>query len=225
MFGIIGLLIKKTPRWLKVVSVIGLILWSVTFFFEYEFIISYSRIAMIVSFFLVMLSGFGMDSLFGVFKSDRKPFNQIIYIFLILILVYFANGYTEKMEWDKIILRSVVNGNEYELLPASPVNLYLAQDDLRVFREIEGKRFLSTPWKGLVIGTVTGNTPLESKSSIISSNTLSYNKFLTMTCDQKMKNARRVNLDYVYLREDLSCPVFEQIDQSGEGFRLYKFVK
>ena len=94
-------------------------------------------------------------------------------------------------------------------------------DDLRLFAEIWQKRFLSIPWKGLVIGVATDNYPLDTKPSTLTNKWFSYEEFMNLGCDNKLRIAKDYKIDYVYSGE-FNCKGFELINKSSENLYLYK---
>ena len=100
--------------------------------------------------------------------------------------------------------------------------MYLHPDDLLLFKDIKQARFLSIPWKGLVVGVATGNYPLSSKESIVSNNFLNYNEFMAKNCAGKTKLAQKMKVDFVYSHPFL-CNNFLERGRSQEGFVLYEF--
>ena len=142
---------------------------------------------------------------------------KVYFLFLFLVLSFF---YTNYSGWEKITLK--INGSNYSLSPAAPANKYLTADDLELFREISHKRFLSPPWKGLVLGVATDNYPLNTKDSIVSTNFLYYNNFINETCENKASIAKKAHLAYVYSSE-FNCDKFNLLGVSQENLYLYKF--
>ena len=94
--------------------------------------------------------------------------------------------------------------------------------DVKIFKGIEQKKFLSTPWKGLVIGVATNNYPAVAKEGIMSvGNPQLVSQFLMADCEAKSNLAKNYKLDYIYLYE-FNCPGFTKIDKSSENLYLYK---
>jgi len=223
VFSIIGLYKWKKKIWLIVPIIVGLIYW---FFYSnnlWRFIIEYERVVFATSVLIVLLSGFGLQYFINYLKKKnfvRKYKILEILGFLILIwFLVFSFYYTERDVWAELKLYSVNGGKTYS--PASPANQYLHEDDLRLFKGIEGKRVLTIPWKGIVIGVATDNYPLETKPATITNKFFRYNEFMSVDCDRKREIAKEKEIDYVY-SEKFECGGFEFIGKSEEGLYLYE---
>ena len=127
--------------------------------------------------------------------------------------------YTPRDNWEDLKLYSLIDDGVFS--PASPANNYLVEDDLRLFEGISGKRFLSFPWKGLVIGVATHNYPLETKPATLTNKKFSFSKFMNSNCEDKISIARMEEIDYVYSFK-FDCPGFELKGSSSEGAYLYE---
>jgi hypothetical protein len=135
----------------------------------------------------------------------------------------FIPFYTSQARWEKLILIDQRSG--LKSFPKSPANNYLTQDDLKIFENIKGKKFLSIPWKGTVVGVATGNYPVMTKEGTISKGAEGdANLFLGSSCEKKSEMAEEMNLDYVYFYE-FDCSEFREKARSGENFVLYQFEK
>lgn len=225
-FSIIGLasIFNKKNLTFLVSVIIGLILWVVYMFSSYYFFIDYARVVVLSSFLLVTLSGLGIDSLFKKYSNKiNKQFVLLFKIFTMIIFLLWSLTYTNNLKWQDLTL--MVNGGDgYSVTPAPPANQYLTDEDLNLFKGISKERFLSIPWKGLVIGVATGNYPLHTKQSIVSNNFLNYNAFMNKTCEAKTITANKIKLSYVYSTE-FKCDNFKEIGSSSEGLYLYKFTQ
>jgi len=223
IFSLIGIIsmIKKEKLWLVVPVLVGLFYWWLYSFILKIIIIGHARVVVSTSILLVLLSGFGFHYLFSYLKKydfvRKYKILQIVQILILILFLIFAFSYTQRDDWQDLKLYSVVGG---VFKPASPANVYLQEDDLRLFNFTE-KRFLSLPWKGLVIGTATRNYPLETKPSTITNEITSFNKFMNADCKEKSKIAEEYEIDYIYSKE-FDCKDFEEVGVSEEGLHLYK---
>jgi len=226
-FSLVGLIkiIKQKKFIILTPVIVGVCFWLFYSFSSYYIVIDYARVVIITSILLVMLSGLGLQELINKLLnkypllSNRKIILsvKVYFLFLFLVLSFF---YTNYSGWEKITLK--INGSNYSLSPAAPANKYLTADDLELFREISHKRFLSPPWKGLVLGVATDNYPLNTKDSIVSTNFLYYNNFINETCENKASIAKKAHLAYVYSSE-FNCDKFNLLGVSQENLYLYKF--
>jgi len=226
-FSIVGLfsVIKNKKIFILTPVTIGLSLWAIYSFKDHYFFIDYARVVVLTSFLLIALAGFGLDELLKIFlnkypslfaKSDILiGMSLVVYLFFILSL-----SYTSHDSWRQLSLK--VSNFNYSIDPVAPVNHYLTDDDLELFKTISKKRFLSPPWKGLVLGAATDNYPLESKDSIVAVRFMNYNYFMNSSCEDKVISAQKAKLQYVYSQE-FNCDKFAEIGKSSEDLHLYKF--
>ena len=155
---------KEKKYWFIVSVVLGLVFWVVYSFVTKRIIIEYERVVLTTSVLVIFISGFGIDSFFKVVQNVLgEKFRIIIFILIMLVFLIGSFSYTQREDWKELKLEFVSTGEMLE--PASPANVYLNKDDLKLFEGISEKRFLSHPWKGLVIGVSTSNYPLETKTS------------------------------------------------------------
>ena len=221
IFGAIKIFKKKL--WLVASVLVGLIYWWFYSFMLWRFIIEYERVVFTTSVLITILAGFGLHYLILYLKEIEfiKRYN-LVKLGLIVVLAFFlfsAFSYTERDNWKKLKLYSILSDSRYS--PASPANMYFQEDDLRLFENITEKKFLSIPWKGLVIGTATDNYPLHSKDSTITNGFVKYSEFSKADCEKKTQIARDYGIQYVYLYE-FNCTGFDEIGRSGEGLVLYE---
>jgi hypothetical protein len=227
-FSIIGLIALFNKKNLVIITpaVLSFCLWIIYHFSQYYFFIDYARVVVFSSFLIIALAGFGLDWLIKKYPAIFTEINVLIGTALIVFIFFVLSfSYTDHSVWRTLTLKiSQMGFDDYYVTPAAPANHYLTNDDLRLFKTISKKRFLSLPWKGLVIGATTSNYPLESKNSIVTNKFLSYNEFMASSCDEKIAVAKKAKLSYVYSTE-FSCDKFADVGQSAENLHLYKFIK
>lgn len=213
---------KKYP--IILVTFVGIIFWLIYFFTTKVFIIEHPRIIVITSILLMFFVGVGLDFFLKVIKIlDQQKIMRIFSVTCVIVFGIISCFYPVNNNWDKLILSIKTNNSGFlKLKPSSPINQYLINDDLKLFKDIKGKRFLTIPWKGLVIGILTNNIPLESKSSTITNNFLKYSVFIDSDCDKKEILAKKFKIDFVYSKE-FSCPNFKLIGNSREKLFLYSY--
>src|SRR3989344_231165 len=111
----------------------------------WRFIIEYERVVFTTSILLVILAGFGLHYLLEDLKESKfmKKHKLVKYIkiFILILFIVFAIFYTQRDAWAELKLYSVYSDSSYR--PASPANQYLHEDDLKLFKNISGKKFLS----------------------------------------------------------------------------------
>lgn len=219
-FSVLGLyFVFKNKKWLFCQFVLGAALWIFYSFSEYRIAIGYERVIFFTSIIISIISAFGIEEI-------EKRFN-IKYIEAAIIILFLAlvPFYTQGENWKKFILKNSESGEKF--VPMAPANNYLTPDDLRIFKNIKKKIFLSPAWKGTVIGTATDNYPVLTKGGTItmsSDNMVIYQQFMNADCAGKSKIAKQKNIDYIYSKP-FSCDNFEKRDESSEGFTLYEFNK
>lgn len=228
LLAIFGLYFIYKNKKLTVLAgfILGVVYWTFYSLSSHRLFTEYERIVIITSIIVVIISGFGLSQIENFVKTKfKKPgltFLITAEILALLMFLFLALSYTQQEQWKKIILIHKENGSiKY---PRSPANSYLTDDDLKIFKGIKEKNFLSLPWKGATIGISTQNYPVLAKQgtmSVGSQNVL--DKFMGANCKKKTNLAKKLNLDYIYLYK-IDCPGFKKIARSQEGFTLYKTI-
>ena len=205
--------------------IIGIILWIFYTQSIFYFIIDYARVVVITSILLMILVGFGFDKIFKNILSKyssliNKNIILLIKLFMVFMFLIFSFSYTNSLSWKKLILRISATNYKYSVDPSAPASRFLTNEDILLFN-FSKQRFLAPPWKGLAIGVATNNYPLESKSSIITNTFLSYNEFMSKSCEDKFNDIKKNRIKYIY-SSPLYCDNLLEIGQSSEGLHLYK---
>jgi hypothetical protein len=229
-FVFIGLFLlfrKKTYHFLFP-FMLGVVFWA--FFTQslYFFIIDYGRVAVIVSLLAVIVSGFGFDWAIEKVKKIHPAFSgkipEIIGLGVVLVIFALCSfSYTDKTAWRNLTLTVETPAGERSITANAPANHYLNEEDIALFSPFTKERFLSTAWKGLVVGATTGNYPLYSKPSIITNMIVDYADFRLKDCAGKETIATEAEIRLVYVNEPFHCERFHEIGSSREGFHLYEF--
>ena len=227
LFSVIGLfvVIKKKLFIILAPVLTGLFLWWFYSLSSFFIVIDYARVVVITSILLVMLSGFGFQETAKVIMKRYPKIvnNKVVFYFKIIAIALFivlSLSYTDNSNWQRLVLK--ISNSDLVLLPAPPATNYLQNNDIFLFKEISGTRFLSHPWKGLVVGAATNNYPLNTKDSIVSTKFLYYNDFMNKSCDGKRLDAEKNKIQYIYSYQ-FNCDGFNDIGVSSENFYLYKF--
>lgn len=199
--------------------VMGLLYWIGYVFFENVFVIEYPRIVMVASILLVTYSAYGF---MFIEKWLMRPYIQAgILVCFLGVTIY----YPIEKNWSKFITNPSEDFSSTRIVfPSMPINRYVKEEDLTIFKDIKETSFIAPPWKGLVIGIVTPNKPLETKHSIMRSRIVEYKEFMSMSCEQKNRTMKRYNVGYVYSAR-FNCPHFEEVTQTSEKLILYRFIK
>ncbi|MDD5193949.1 MAG: hypothetical protein PHF67_05190, partial [Candidatus Nanoarchaeia archaeon] len=216
IFAVLGFLslIKEKELWKKswliAPIVVGLIYWGLYSSVFWRFIIEYQRVVVATSVLIVIFSGFGIQYSLNFIKNKFVINNKVLtFIFAIVLILFllFSFFYTARDNWASLKLYS--NGKKISD-PAPPANNYLIEEDLVLFKDIKNRSFIAPSWKGLVIGSATGNYPLDSKQSTITNYLLDYNNFINSNCNLKIQLAKNYGVDYAYSKE-FECEKFELI--------------
>ena len=223
IFGIYS--VYKNKKWLFWQFIFGMLLWIFYSFSGYIIIIGYERAVFFTSIIICLISGFGIVKFEEYLKFKFKnilPYFKYAEAGVIVLFLFLAFFYTQRENWLNLTYINYSTGAES--MPMAPANNYLTKDDLRIFKNIKYSKFFSIPWKGTVIGVSTNNYPLITKGGTItmSSNDPGlYQEFLNSDCAQKYQIAQKINAEYVY-SSLFFCKNFQEINQSREGFVLYK---
>ncbi len=227
IFGFLGLIITFKKK-IHLVSIVflGLIYWLLYSFVTFRVIIEYERVVIFTSIIIVILAGFGLSYLFRILKQTNLfGENKILTFFQIGVLIVFflfSFSYTQRDNWKQLKLHHLSTGQTFS--PGAPANRYLHPDDLKLFGDIEKKNFISSAWKGTVVGVATNNYPLFTKPGTISNNIVNFRKFIQQRCEKKSVISEKYDINYVYSPR-FNCEDFKLIGKSKQGFYLYKFQK
>ncbi len=222
IFGIY--FIYKRKKWLVFQIAAGIFLWVLYSFINYRIIVEFQRAVFFTSVLLVIAFGFGLQKIEKYLKEKSNVATPILkytgigFIVFFLVLTPF---YTRRENWKDLVL---IDKNSDIAFPKAPANMYLTDDDLKIFKDIKQKKFLSISWKGTVIAVATDNIPVLTKGGTITISSDAYRKFIISDCENKSKIAKESNIDYVYTYQ-FYCPDFKEINRSSEGFILYEFQK
>lgn len=207
--------------------------WFLYMLFDGVFIIGVSRIVVITSFFLIVAAGFGLIYLIdGVaemisiqYVSNEciaKRMAVFVGVSSVALSLLLLPSYGGRNTWQKLVITLTDKEGQYNVITGPVVNRYLTADDLRLFEGVKGESFIAPSLKGLVIGVATGNFPLESKSSTITNQLFSYNKFIGLDCAGKARVSQNHHLHYIYA-DQFNCPQFNVVGHSQEGLYLYRY--
>jgi len=225
MFGVFY--VYKNKKWLFYSFLFSAMFWFFYSLTTYRLMVEFERVVIFTSVLTILISGFGIEKLVEYMRSKNKE-NATAWlkgaqIGVLALFLIFVPSYTQRDSWKNLVLKSNTDSSVY--YPKSPANNYLVPDDLRIFKGVENKKFLSMPWKGTVVGVATGNYPVITKEGTISNGSESDAfAFMLSSCEEKNKIAKNYAVDYVYVY-DFNCPGFKKISQSNEGFVLFEVLK
>lgn len=221
------LFIYKNKKWIFAQFILGVLLWIFYSFSIYRIVINYERAVIFMAIIVTLIAGFGLDELAkyisSKFRKIKFPIFKYLEIGAVILFLILIPSYTRRETWRKLILINSADG--MIAYPAAPANNYLVEDDLKIFKNLKDKRFLSLPWKGTVIGVATGAKPVLTKEGTISigSGAILYD-FLNADCPGKEAIAEKLDLDYIYIYQ-FDCPNFQKTAESDENLILYKIEK
>lgn len=204
----------------------GIFFWCMYAYMHKVVIIEPSRIVVITSILLLVVSGIGMQYLWKTKLVQRFVYDDVsmyisyrVLLFIVLLFCIWMN--IQFHPWYKSHMIVLIGKDRRELIPSPPVTRYITQSDIDMFQEFKEKRFISLPWKGLVLGVATHNIPLESKSSTLTNRLLRYEQFIKASCEDKSKLVRKYHVDFVYSTK-IDCPEQFKLEKiSDEGLVLY----
>ncbi len=216
----------KKHIWLAASVFLGLAFWIFYSLSTFRVFIEYERVVILTSILIVIVAGFGLEYLAGLLKRVRffrgNSYVEYLLSAVLICFLFFTFNYTNRDSWKNFTTDAAADG-EF-LIPLAVANNYLVLDDLEVFKNIHNKIFLSLPWKGTVLGVATNNYPASIKTGTIGIYPYLGKQFMAVSCREKSLLAKAYRLDYVYLPK-FTCPEFEFVSSSGEGFYLYQFKK
>lgn len=225
LLAILGsIFIYKNKKWLLTPLFLSILFWFTYALTTYRVMIDFERVVFFTAIIISLVSGFGLEGALRYVdtkvKKTKYPISKYIEVGALLLFLLLIPFYTQRENWLKLILIDPINGAK--VFPKAPANNYLTEDDIRIFKDIKDKRFLSIPWKGTVIGVATDNYPIATKEGTISvGSEKTADIFLNSDCVGKKRIIKENKVDYVYTPE-FNCPSFEKIDKSQEEFVLYK---
>ncbi len=206
-----------------------MIIFTSIFWIYYSFnstiiIMDKVRFVTITSWLMIIPFSLSLDNIYKSLLSKFELNINPLYLHMIMIvfLVLSAKTYVYMNNKSNI---GFINFDNLLIKTRDPVYKYINQEDLRIFNQWvkPGSIFLSSPWKGLVIATLTDNIPLNSKSSYLSINKYSYDGFIDLNCINKDMVSTDLKLRYFY-GPKFNCPRFRLIDSNyNNNMFLYEF--
>jgi hypothetical protein len=219
---------KILALWYPVVT--GIVFWIIYLYTQKVFIIEHSRVVMITSIFLLIVVGLGVQKSIDYILTKKNIVVSLRNSTIVKILVYVALVSVTILsisfqQWFRLSMRIQTPMGDYLLVPSPSVTRYITDSDIKIFSSYKNARFVSHPWKGLVIGSATQNIPLESKSSTLTNKLLRYEFFMKASCDGKKRLIDKYNIDLVYSTK-IECPKYlELVERSSEGLVLYRPIR
>jgi hypothetical protein len=221
----------RLSKGISMVLAICIVLWIIHQLFGAGFFIDIQRVVFIGAFFLCVIAAFGYEAIgeYLVPRLDignsREILRWAILIVAFAAVIAMGKEYTQRDQWKRFTL-DAPKGSTDLILPAPPASQYLHEDDIRIFSRydvaVAKKRFLSTPWKGLVIAVAIGHVPIHTKSSITGANLADYHQFMNSSCEEKEQVARQFHIDLIY-STPFDCLGFIGVATSSESLVLYEF--
>lgn len=202
---------------------VGLVMWVVYAYVPKTFIVDYSRIVSITAILLMPLIGLGSQIIIKYVSKLHSYIKICLNIAIVVCVCIVTLTYPSQNSWSKLTLAFQTSNGIEIIHPSNPINRYIDPTDLSLFANIHEKYFLSPSWKGLVIGVATHNYPLESKSSTIANQIMSYNDFVSGNCFTKNDMASGSQMTYVFA-QPFNCPNFLKIGDSPENLSLYQYI-
>lgn len=219
LIGILVLVQDRNTRWLGALYLLLLCWWAWYAISDVRVLVEYQRVVFLASVVGSVVVGV-MAVRLSAWAFQQKHGRWIVAVSTWVLasgIVLSTFSYTDTTTWQSFAGRDRQTGAKFS--PASPANLYLTDEDLRIFGAFSGATFLTNRWKGMTIGVATDNYPLVIKAGTLSRNDTLYIRFLQVSCEEKLTLAHQAT--YVY-SEPLECPGFKEVDRSTEGFVLYK---
>lgn len=221
LFGIF-LAIRKRSYFILLPLFTGLAFWLCYVGAERVLIIDFPRVVVITAFLVLIFFGIAFNYLVKRFINER--YKNILTAMCIYVAMVLSLAYTENDSWRGLMLHSNDDPAGVMLYPAPTASRFLTEDDLMLFSSFTKKKFISPPWKGLVISAATGNYPMATKPSTVGVFNLNYDWFVNTNCKEKNQAAIDHDLSYAYSTQ-FDCPSFIKMGESSEGLVLYKFNK
>lgn len=223
-------LFTKKMQTVGIAIVVGFIGWIVYSIIAVTVVIDVQRVVFITAYLVCVAAALGYDRILA-WIQKVIAFNPKIVAWAVLVLVFshVSPSYSADESWRKFVLPTPNRGEGTFLIPSPPATQYLIKDDLDLLARFDvvasssPRRFVTTPWKGLVLGTVTRHTPLHTKSSIVGTAYLKYEQIATANCDELEVYRVKFDIDFAYVPKLETCPDIVPVATSTEGFVLYEF--
>jgi hypothetical protein len=197
------------------------LVWAYGFFTHFTLVIAYERVVLLAVIISIVAAVYYFDR-FNWHSKGQLYFYGVVCLITVILIA--TNLFTFTNPWKNIHnVSQGPNTEDFVTFSTPPVNNYYNREDIDIFKDLKGKRFLSHPWKGLILGVVTDNVPLETKLSTVAVKEASYQEFIKASCTEKEVIAEEKNIEYVYVPA-FSCDAFIPVATSSEKFILYKFV-
>lgn len=213
----------KLHRMVVTVWCVGVFLWLVYATTTWRFIIGYERVVVVTLFVTLMLSAIGLNQVYELLKEKKWTHIGIcIQIVAVMYALVTTIGYTRDDSWKELVAIDAQAQRMY--LPGAPIILAFNPDDAELLNQVQGKRILSTPWKGTILGVVSNNVPVITQSGTLTLHPGMYEQFMTMNCEERYIHAVSLMIEYTYT-QPFNCPEFIDIGSSREGLQFKKLNK